>query len=219
MWSPWWWWWKCLLEGEQERCWGDLGHKWQLFKQPMSAQLLGLRHMWWGESVECWRWWKDLLWESRGECPLVWEYLLELTESPLADRLLCCPCCSGLISTVLVLTVACCDLWVSVTPRVVSLIGLSTCLVISLRKAENFIFSFIKFFLASLFFLSCSFLSSFPSPSLGPVSASIDLALRKLFLFPEPCIILKLFFRVPWVAPRCEDWPFSRLCLAECLLP
>lgn len=101
----------------------------------------------------------------------------------------------------------------------VSLIGLSTCLVISLRKAENFIFSFIKFFLASFFLLSCSFSSSFPCPSLslGLVRASIDLALRKLPSFPDPLIILWLLFGVPWVAPHREDWPFSRFCLAGCL--
>lgn len=172
--------------------------------------------MWSGESAERWPWWwwNDLEWESWVDCLLVWEHLLELTESALASLLLCCLCFSVLLSTLLDLTEAfpgLLGLWASVTPRVVSLIGLSTCRVISLRKAENFVFSFIKSLLASLFLPS----GSFPchSLSLGLVRASIDLALRKPPPFPEPLVILCVFLRVPWV----EDLLFSRFCLAGSL--
>lgn len=98
----------------------------------------------------------------------------------------------------------------------VSLIGLSTCRVISLRKAENFIFSIIKFFTASPFLLSCLFSSSFPCHlSFGLERASIDLALRKLPSFPEPLVILCVFFKVPGVVPLWEDLALSSSCLAE----
>lgn len=79
-----------------------------------------------------------------------------------------------------------------------SLIGLSTCRVISFRKAENFIFSFIKFLAASPFRLCCSLSSSFPchSFSFGRERASIDLALRKLPPFPVAFVFLFVFFSV-----------------------
>lgn len=146
--------------------------------------------------------------------------MLELSESALAGLLLCCLCFSVLLSILLALTEACRGLQglgASVTPRVVSLIGLSTCRVISLRKAENFIFSFIKFFLASLFRVSCSSSSSFswPSLSLGLVRASIDLDLRKLPSFPEPLVIFCFFFGALWVGLMWDDLPFSCFCLAE----
>lgn len=76
--------------------------------------------------------------------------------------------------------------------------GLRTCRVISLRKAENFILSFITFFLASVLHHS---LLAFPSLSLGVVRASIDLVLRKLPSFPKLLEILLLFFEVPLVEP------------------
>lgn len=86
---------------------------------------------------------------------------------------------------------------------------------ISLRKAENFIFSFITFFMASPLRFSSSFASLFPchSWSLGLERASIDLALRKLPLFPEPLVIFRVFFRVP----LCEDVSLCISCLAGSL--
>lgn len=149
------------------------------------------------------------MWEYLLECLLVWEYLLELVESALAGRLLCCLTFSVLLVPLLVPTEV---FWASVTPREVSLIGLSTWRVISLRKAENFIFSFIKFLAASPFLLSSSFSSSFPchSFSFGRERASIDLALRKLPSFPKAFVILFGFFSVLlW-----KDLAFCVSCLA-----
>lgn len=132
-------------------------------------------------------------------------------------RLLCCLGLSVLLSAFLDLREACPGLQgrcASVMPRVVSLIGLSTCRVISLRKAENFIFSFIKFFLASFFLFSDSFSSSFPCPlSLGVVRASIDLALRKLPSFSKLLAIFLGLFEVPFLGPQREDLLFSCFCL------
>lgn len=82
----------------------------------------------------------------------------------------------------------------SVTPRVCNLNGLITCLVISFRKAENFIFSFIMFLLASSFLLLISFSSNSPSPDClfctGNISS--DFAFRKVSI--SPLFFFKVLF-------------------------
>lgn len=95
--------------------------------------------------------------------------------------------------------------------------GLSTCRVISLRKAENFIFSFNKLCFASLLLLpfSSPFSFSFPLLSLGVVRSSMDLAFRKLPSFPCWLVLMCFFVMPSLVVPLGEYFSMSRFCLVE----
>lgn len=154
-----------------------------------------------------WEWERTLEWE----CLLIWECAVDETElAPLPRRLVVlfdflsclfsgfgdfpevCPGLDGLLTFV--------------TPRDVSLDGLSTCLVISFKKAENFVFSFIKFVWASFFFFStsCSFKAPTPEWSVCLDRTSIDLVF--LMFAAITCPLIRL----------CSFWtPFSH-CWWEC---
>lgn len=69
---------------------------------------------------------------------------------------------------------------------------------ISLRKAENFIFSLTNSFLASLSLIPCSFSSSCPPLSFGLTRASIDLDLRTFPSVFEPLVIVRVLGRHSW---------------------
>lgn len=89
----------------------------------------------------------------------------------------------------------------SVTPREVSFRGLSTCRVISFRKAENFAFSCTVSFLAAMVLRSMlmwrsppSWMASSPSPWPRRETASRDLDFRKLTSPPQ--VVALSFFAV-----------------------